>query len=119
FSRGLSLRWGMVRTVACVDGSANRVEQILLFERLAQISDPARLGDALACRGIVIGADEDDRNRRPARRQLRLKLEAGCCSELDVQDQTRGAAQRGGAQKLLGRRKQLGRIAAGPKQSSK
>ena len=50
------------------DGPADRSEQDLLVEWLAQVRGRARLSGALARRGVVLGGDEDDRDGGGVRR---------------------------------------------------
>src|SRR5258705_10331944 len=79
-------------------GGFDRVEQYLALERLEQVGRGSRSLGARACRGIIMGGDEDDRDGDLVRGQSLLQIEpVHPATQVNVQDQAGGQAERGRA----------------------
>src|SRR5207253_1038163 len=85
----------------------NRVQQILIAERLRQELDSPRLHRSHGHRDIAVGSNEDNWNRDVGLCQLPLKIEPAKARQPDVENQTTRHIPTPAAQEFLSRLEQL------------
>src|SRR5262252_852670 len=72
------------------EAQLNRVQQVLIAERLGQELDRATLYRLDGDRDVAVSRDEDDRNVNVRRRELSLKIETASPGQPDIEHQARG-----------------------------
>jgi hypothetical protein len=69
----------------------NRVQQILIAERLGQELDRSSLYRLDGHRDVAVSGDENDRDVNVCRRELALKIETAPACQLDIEHQASGS----------------------------
>src|SRR6266481_3430041 len=67
------------------EAELNRVQQVLVAERLGQELDRSSLYRLHGHRDVAVSGDEDDRNVNVRRRQLSLKIETTSAGQSDIE----------------------------------
>src|SRR6516162_602614 len=72
------------------EAQLDRVQQVLIAERLRQKFDRSSLYCLDGHRDVAVSRDEDDRNVNVRRRELSLKIETASSRQPDIEHQARG-----------------------------
>src|SRR6202035_3180440 len=100
------------------EAQLDRVQQVLIAERLGQELDRSSLYRLDGHRDVAVSGDEDDRNVNVRRRQLSLKIETTSAGQSDIEHEAGGSVRAPFAQKFGNRSQGLGLQADGPDQAA-
>src|SRR5258706_9207471 len=81
-------RWLVGRRSIAIQRLSNRIQQVLILERLGQECHRTRLHRVRDGWLVVVTADEDGWNLQPGIGQLPLRLEAGHVRKCEIDDET-------------------------------
>src|SRR5216683_1056318 len=100
------------------EAQLDRVQQVLIAERLGQELDRSSLYRLDGHRDVAVSGDEDDRNVNVRRRQLSLKIETTSARQPDVEHKASGAVRAPLVQEFGNRSQGLGLRADGSDQAA-
>src|SRR6266446_2383950 len=100
------------------EAELNRVQQVLVAERLGQKLDRSSLYRLDGHRDVAISGDEDDRNVNIRRRELSLKIQTTSARQPDIEHEAGRAVRAPFVQKFGNRSQGLGLHADGSDQTT-